>query len=127
MKILNVKSNKDYCKEIVTTISGRIRRQLSVMDVSGKTWSEKRKDIHDFFIKVYGDIPNGVSFARRKTKDLKNNPDGLRIFVLCSWIKRNRFFDKDGIFHMGSVLQAINKQIEGKTNKKILKEEITNE
>lgn len=120
MKITNVNSNQDYSKEVVKTVSGRIRKKLAVMDVSGKTWNDKRKDVKKVLMKVYKDIPDGINFARRKTKDLNNNPDGLRLFVLCSWINRNRFYDEKGIFNIGSLLQAINRQIDGKTKKNIL-------
>ena len=119
----NIKANTDYCKEVKTTTKGKIRKVLSTIDVYGKTWNEKRKIIEEILIKSYGKIPDEISFYRIKTKDFENNIDGLRIFVVCDWIKRNRFYDNKGIFKIGSLLNAINKQIEGKTKENILKME----
>ena len=119
MIIKNVKSNYTYCKEVITTINGRIRKKLSVLDVSEKTLTEKREIITKRLLRVYGAIPDGVRFSKRKTKD-PFNPDGYRIFVMCDWIKRNRYYDEKGKFKIGSLIYAINKQIEGKTNKNIL-------
>lgn len=120
MEITNVKSNYTYCKEVVKTIDGRIRKKLIVMDVSGKTVAEKRKLISDKLLKAYGAIPDGITFSKRKTKD-KHNPDGYRIFVVCEWINRNRFYDDKGEFKIGTLMTAINKQIDGQTKKQILK------
>jgi len=119
MTIRNVKSNYTYCKEVIKTMDGRIRKKLSVLDVSEKTLTEKREIITKRLLRVYGAIPDGVRFSKRKTKD-PFNPDGYRIFVMCDWIKRNRYYDEKGKFKIGSLIVAINKQIEGKTNKNIL-------
>ena len=122
MKITNVKSNATYSKEVVRTITGKIRKQLVTMNVSDKTLQEKKKKVTKTLLKIYGAIPDGVSFSKRKTKD-SHNPDGYRLFVVCSWIKRNRFYDINGIFKIGSLVQAINRQIDGTTKKCILKKE----
>lgn len=114
------KSNYKYIKEVKKTFNGRMRKQLIILDVKGKTWETKKELVHKKLIKSFYGVPNGVSFHKRKTSDLKNNPDGLRLFVKCSWIKRNRFDDKNGVFHVGSLIQAINRQIEGKTKDNIL-------
>jgi hypothetical protein len=121
MKILNVRSNYDHSKEAINSLKGKVRVQLSIENVAGKTWLQKKNLVMNKLLKVFGDIPTGVSFAKRETRDLENNPDGLRIFVICDWIKRNRFHDNKGIFHMGSLIQAINRQIEGKTKKRLLR------
>ena len=113
-------SNLNYCKEITQTVRGKIRKQLKVIDVSGMTWIQKKNEIEEHLYIAYNKIPDGITFSKRKTKDIKNNPDGLRIFVLCNWIKRNRFYDDGGIFKIGSLMQAINKHIEGTTRKNIL-------
>ena len=119
MKINNVNVNHDNHKEMIQTISGRIRKKLKVFDTDNLSWDDKKKMITEYLIDTYGEIPQGVSFSKRKTKD-KHNPDGLRIFVICDWIKRNRFYDENGVFKIGTLINAINKQIEGKTNPKIM-------
>jgi len=122
MIIDNVKANHIYCKEVIRTMSGRIRKKLRILDVSGKTLKEKKILIEQDLLKIYGNIPDGIRFSKRKTKD-KHNPDGFRLFVICEWIKRNRFYDVGGTFKIGSLMQAINNQIEGKTKINILKKE----
>lgn len=119
MKINNVKVNNDNHKEMVQTIGGRVRKKLKVFDVDNLTWENKKTLITEHLFETYGDIPDGITFSARKTKD-SHNPDGLRIFVRCSWIKRNRFYDNKGIFPIGTLINAINKQIEGKTKSNIL-------
>ena len=119
MKITNVKPNHEKTKKFVKNFSGKVRKVFITLDVKGKTWEEKKKIVQDKLIKTYGDIPDGVVFSKRATKD-RNNPDGLRLFVLCSWIKRNRFHDNKGFFPFGSLCNAINKQVEGRTKNNIL-------
>jgi hypothetical protein len=120
MQIRNVKINNRFTKEVQETFNGRMRKKLVTLNVKGKSWEQKKNLIYDKLIKIYNDIPEGVSFHKRKTKDIKNNPDGLRVFVKCDWIKRNRFDDQKGIFNFGTLIQAINRQIAGRTKKNIL-------
>lgn len=120
MQIKNVKANNDFTKHVVKTFNGRMRKKLVVLEVEGKTWEEKKELINKKLVRAYGKLPNGISFEKRKTNDKKNNPDGLRFFVKCFWIRRNRFHDYKGIFHLGTLIQAINRQIKGKTRNNIL-------
>jgi uncharacterized protein YfkK (UPF0435 family) len=106
-----LKSNPNYCKEITQTIRGKIRKKLKVINVSNMTWEQKKNEIKEHLYMAYGNIPDGLTFSKRKTKDIKNNPDGLRIFVLCNWIKRNRFYDDGGKFKLGAFIVNINEHI----------------
>lgn len=125
MIINNVKANYKKTKEISQNINGKIRKKLVTLNVKGMDWEEKEKIIKENLIKIYSTIPNGITISKRKTSDKDNNPDGLRIFVKCNWIKRNRFHDYKGTYPLGSLLQAINRQIEGKTKENILKQQTT--
>ena len=121
-KIENVQAQPVCTHTLTESVRGKLRNKLTVLDVAGKTWKEKRDMIYELLIHDFGEIPEGVSFMRRKTnaKDKKNNPDGLRILVYCTWIKRNRFYDENGKFNYGTVVKAVNKQIIGFTKKHIL-------
>lgn len=122
-KIDNVKAQPLMIHTLKETKTGILRNQLIEYNVSGMTWTEKKELIEKEMKLVYGDIPKGVSFLKRETKKNEVNPDGLRLFVYCEWIKRNRFYDYKGILRVGRIFKAINKQIEGKTKKDILKKD----
>ena len=113
------KPNKELSKHTVETKNGRLRRVLKVLNVSGLSWTRKKNLIQKHLIDTFGTIPSGVVFDKRKTKDI-NNPDGLRVFVRCNWIKVNRFYDYKGEFKIGTLIEAINRQVENKTKKSIL-------
>lgn len=119
-KITNVKSNHNATHTISTTKTGKDRNQLTILDVDGMEWQEKKELVEKELKNIYEEIPDGISFIKRKTWPDENNPDGLRIFVHCCWIKRNRFHDNYGKFELGRLVKAINKQIDGETRKRIL-------
>lgn len=119
--INNVNAKYGHNKVVVKNINNKIRKKLITIDVKKLTWEEKKNIIQTKLIDVYGDIPNGISFIKIRSRDIINNIDGLRLLVKCDWIKRNRFFDYNGVFHFGTLINAINKEIEGTTKQTILK------
>ena len=120
MEIKNVNTQPVMAHTLTEDKNGKLRNQLTILDVSGKTWKEKRDMIHEQLVYVYEDVPEGISFLKRKTPVNEWNPDGLRILVHCSWIERNRFYDEFGQFKLGTVIKAVNRQVEGKTKDHIL-------
>lgn len=118
--IYNIKkANRELSKHTIRSKNGKLRRKLIILNVSGLSWTKKKNLIHKHLIKVFGQVPSGIVFDKRKTKDI-NNPDGLRLFVRCNWIKVNRFYDYKGEFKLGTLIEAINRQIENKTKNNIL-------
>jgi len=120
-KVTNVKVQPDALHEVVDVPgTTKMRKKLIKFDVSGMTFAEKKELITNEMIKVFGEFPNDVTIMKRSTRKTDVNPDGLRILVHCKWIKRNRFYDYNGLFSFGRLVKAINKQIEGKTRRSIL-------
>jgi hypothetical protein len=119
-KIKNVHSQPVMTHTLGETKTGKIRNKLTVLNFDGMLWKEKKNILEKELVNAFTAIPDGVSFIKRKTQKTKINPDGLRIFVHCKWIKRNRFYDYKGKFKLGTLIKSINKQIEGKTKKTIL-------
>lgn len=122
-KIENVKPQPIMMHTLSKSTRGNMRNKLTVLDVSGMTWLEKKKLVEKEIMIAYGDIPEHVLFLRRQTVKNKTNPDGLRLFIFCPWLKRNRFDDYGGVIKLGQIFKAFNKQIEGKTNPDLLVEE----
>jgi hypothetical protein len=119
-----IKSQPHMIHNLRETKTGITRNQLIEHNVSGKLWNEKKELVEKEMKFLYGCIPTGISLLKRETKKTDINPDGLRIFVHCDWIKRNRFYDYKGVLKLGRIFKAINKQLEGKTKSNILKESV---
>ena len=120
-KITNVEAQPVMTHTLGTDYQGKMRNKLTVLDVAGMPWKEKRDWIHKELVTAFGEIPDGVMVVKRKTKPDKWNPDGLRIMVHCAWLKRQRFDDYRGDYKLGTLIKAINKQIDGKTKRRLLK------
>jgi len=100
--------------------NGVLRKRLVVLDVSAISYEKKKEMIEEKLIRTFGEIPEGLTFDVRFTKKTNKNPDGKRVFVRCSWIKRNRFHDNEGKFHYGTLVKAINKHLLGQTKPNIM-------
>lgn len=119
-KIKNVDSQPTMTHTLGESKNGTLRNKLTVLNVAGKVWKEKRDLVQEKLEVAFERMPEGVAFCKRKTPKNKWNPDGLRLLVHCAWIRRNRFYDEDGMFKLGTLIKAINKQIEGETKYHIL-------
>lgn len=101
----------DLISEISYDKKGKTRKQLIVLDFTGKKWKEKETIIKDELIKNYGKSPPNISIIKRSTKKNKYNIDGLRVLVRCNWLKKQRHYDYRGKFNLGTLFKAINKEI----------------
>jgi len=118
--IKNVNTNTDDLHEIIETGDNKFRKKLVKINMVGLNFDSKKELIKKELEKTYGSIPEGITFRKLSTQKSHDNPDGFRVLLNCNWIKRNRFYDYKGEFKLGRVFKAINKQIEGTTNKDIL-------
>jgi len=106
--------------DVVESDNSKYRKKLIKLDVSGLTYNEKKELLKNEIEKSCPSIFDDISFKKISTRKSVHNPDGIRILIHCNWIKRNRFFDLDGKFRLGTVYKAYNKYKTGTTNESIL-------
>lgn len=121
---MNVIHDDDATHEIIERDDGTLRNKLRTFDVKGLPYKEKRDMIHKEIMDTFDDIPDGIHFSKMQTKKNENNPDGYRVLVSCDWLTRQRFYDRKGVYGIGRLVKAINKEIKGITRDRLKKPQV---
>lgn len=109
---LNEENKETSIKEIQKENKRNKKKIIQKINVSKKSWNEKKKIIEELILKEFSLVPETVEFKIMNLKGNKkdeHNPDGTRLLVYVEGMNQQNNYDYKGEFNIGMLFKNIRK------------------